>query len=75
MLLKMEYGMERKMTYYYPGYIALKTTVFDYKIFPNSDAMEVLLTDEKWYPYSKFGKEGLIPYGFYATFDMDFSIS
>jgi hypothetical protein len=71
MLLKMEYGIAQNMTYYYPGYIALNTNVFDYKIFPNSDAMEVLLTDGKWYPYNKFGKEGLIPYGFYATFELE----
>jgi arginyl-tRNA--protein-N-Asp/Glu arginylyltransferase len=71
MLLKMEYGMAQNMTYYYPGYIALNTTVFDYKIFPKSDAMEVLLTDGNWYPYNKFGKEGLIPYGFYATFELE----
>lgn len=71
MLLKMEYGIEHKMKFYYPGYIALKTTVFDYKIFPSADAMEVLLTDGKWYPYNKFGKEGLTPYGFYATFELN----
>jgi hypothetical protein len=32
--------------------------------------MEVLLTDEKGIPDNKFRKEGLIVYGFYATFGL-----
>lgn len=51
MLLKMEFGIHNKMQFYYPGYIALNTTIFDYKIFPTEEAMEVYIpNDDRWYP-------------------------
>ena len=66
MLLKMELGINNGMQFYYPGYLALNTTIFDYKIFPSADAMEVYIPDhQKWYPYTDFGKEGLQPFAFY----------
>jgi arginine-tRNA-protein transferase len=72
MLLKMELGVNNEMQFYYPGYIALNTTIFDYKIFPIEEAMEVYIpNDNQWYPYTQFGKEGLIPYGFYANFSFE----
>lgn len=72
MLLKMELGINNKMQFYYPGYIALNTTIFDYKIFPTELAMEVYISsDDQWYPYTQFGKEGLVPYGFYANFSFE----
>jgi arginyl-tRNA--protein-N-Asp/Glu arginylyltransferase len=72
MLLKMELGLNNKMQFYYPGYIALNSTIFDYKIFPTEVAMEVYIPDDdQWYPYTKFGKEGLAPYGFYINFSFE----
>jgi arginine-tRNA-protein transferase len=71
MLLKMELGMNNGMHFYYPGYIALNTTIFDYKIFPTEDAMEVYIPDhEKWFPFSDFGKVGLKPFGFYINYEI-----
>lgn len=72
MLLKMELGINNGMQFYYPGYLALNTTIFDYKIFPTEEAMEVYIPEhDKWYPFNYFGKEGLIPFGFYANFSFE----
>ncbi|MFA9214209.1 MAG: arginine-tRNA-protein transferase [Candidatus Methylacidiphilales bacterium] len=69
MLLKMEFGILNNMEYYYPGYIVLNSTRFDYKIFPNEEAMEVFLFDEKkWEPYQNYQKEGLAKMGYWAFF-------
>lgn len=71
MLLKMELGMKSGMQFYYPGYIALNTNIFDYKIFPTESAMEVYIPDhQKWYPFTDFGKEGLNPFGYYLNFNI-----
>jgi len=71
MLLKMELGINNGMHFYYPGYLALNTTIFDYKIFPTAEAMEVYIPDhQKWYPFNDFGKEGLNPFGFYLNFNI-----
>lgn len=73
MLLKMEYGLVKEMQFYYPGYIALNNTIFDYKLFPTEEVMEVYIPDEdQWYPFQKFGKEGLIPHSYLAKFSYEF---
>lgn len=72
MLLKMEYGIKQNMMFYYPGYLALNSTLFDYKIFPTIEAMEVYIPEhDTWYPYAGLGKEGLIPFGFYTHFNFE----
>ncbi len=64
MLLKMQLGIDNNMDFYYPGYIALNSTLFDYKIFPTEEAVEVFIPDyNKWFPFAQFGKEGLTKYG------------
>ncbi|MEJ8841479.1 GNAT family N-acetyltransferase [Lacibacter sp. H375] len=52
LLKKLEEAMRLQKTYFYPGYISLHTTKFDYKLFPAKDATEVYnrLTDA-WQPY------------------------
>ena len=53
LLLKLEEAMRLQKIYFYPGYISLHTSKFDYKLFPGVDATEVYnrLTDE-WQPYA-----------------------
>jgi leucyl-tRNA---protein transferase len=52
LLLKLEEALRLKKTYFYPGYISLHTTKFDYKLFPLKEATEVYnrLVD-MWQPY------------------------
>ncbi len=53
MLLKCEYAIANQLKYYYPGYIAVGYPRFDYKIFPNTEAVEILDTLQPiWLPYS-----------------------
>lgn len=61
MLLKMQYAIEKGMEHYYTGYIALTNNKFDYKLFPNSKAIEVYLPQMGgvWRDYDQFGKDGL----------------
>lgn len=53
LLLKLEEAMRLEKTYFYPGYISLHTTKFDYKLFPGLEVTEVYnrLLDE-WQPYA-----------------------
>ncbi len=72
MLLKMELGNKIGMHFYYPGYLALNTTIFDYKIFPTAEAMEVYIPEhQKWHSYNELKKEGLIPFGFYFNINFE----
>ncbi len=52
-LLKLEEAMRQGKTFFYPGYISIHNTKFDYKLFPCIDATEVYnrLSDE-WMPYA-----------------------
>lgn len=52
-LKKLEEAIRLQKTWFYPGYISLHTTKFDYKLFPAIDATEVYnrLTDT-WQPYT-----------------------
>lgn len=61
MLLKIEYAQSKNFDFYYTGYIALENTKFDYKVFPDVNAIEVLVKQKEnsWMPYATLGKEGL----------------
>jgi leucyl-tRNA---protein transferase len=54
MLLKLEYALQHKMEFYYPGYIALNYEKFDYKLFPGTEAAEIFdpITNF-WYAYDR----------------------
>jgi arginyl-tRNA--protein-N-Asp/Glu arginylyltransferase len=53
MLLKIQYALENKMTYYYPGYIASDFSKFDYKLFPDVEAAEIYdPVYKQWMAYS-----------------------
>jgi leucyl-tRNA---protein transferase len=54
-LLKYYFCVKNKLPYYYPGYYTPKHPIFDYKLFPDKNATEVFLPDDKlWIPYHKF---------------------
>ena len=60
MIQKIIYGLENDFEFYYTGYISTGTSKFDYKIFPNEEAMEIWHPFEmKWYPYQLLNKEVL----------------
>jgi arginyl-tRNA--protein-N-Asp/Glu arginylyltransferase len=65
MLLSMQYASQRKMQYYYTGYIALGFNKFDYKTYPDEKLVEVFLPDlDSWGSFSEIGKEGLNEHSF-----------
>ncbi len=70
MLQKLEYAFSQNIQFYYTGYISTQSPRFDYKTFPDVDAVEVFLpVEQEWVPYSLFGKEFLAEY--YARCLMD----
>ncbi|HEY2726333.1 MAG TPA: hypothetical protein VGI61_04115 [Parafilimonas sp.] len=63
MLQKLQYALSHKMKYYYTGYISTGSTRFDYKTFPDPEAVEVLLPlEQKWIDYNLLGKAFLADY-------------
>lgn len=63
MLLKINYAMQNNYKYYYTGYISTATDKFDYKLFPDSKAIEVYLPHhKKWVPYLFMDKQLLEEY-------------
>jgi len=67
MLQKMQYALSHNMQYYYTGYISTQSTRFDYKTFPDVNAVEVLLPlQQEWIAYNLVGKKFLAEYA--ATF-------
>lgn len=63
MLLKINYAIQNNFKYYYTGYISTATDKFDYKLFPDSNAVEVYLPNEKkWVPYLFMDKQLLEEY-------------
>ncbi len=63
MLLKIDYARKHSIEWYYTGYISTAITKFDYKIFPDVQAMEVYLPREgEWVGYEGIGKQGLTEY-------------
>ena len=72
-LQKIDYAKINQIKYYYTGYISTASTKFDYKIFPDINAMQVFLpADKKWAPYTNFNKELLEAYFFNHILGMDF---
>ena len=62
-LQKLDYAKAMGCDYYYTGYLSTATEKFDYKLFPDIDAVEVFLPIEKrWVPYQHYGKNGLEDY-------------
>jgi leucyl-tRNA---protein transferase len=60
MLQKMQWAIAHKKTYYYTGYLSPAITKFDYKLFPDVSAVEVLIQQSGvWLPYEFVGKDGL----------------
>jgi arginine-tRNA-protein transferase len=77
MLLKIQYAQVKRMHYYYTGYIALESTKFDYKLFPDVNAIEVLIKqkDNTWFDYTSIGKDKLKELGgFWSTIGDDFNL-
>jgi arginine-tRNA-protein transferase len=55
MLLKYQFCLRHHIPYYYPGYYSIDHSLFDYKLFIDKNATEVLFADElKWIPYPLF---------------------
>ncbi len=62
-LKKIDYAMANHFTHYYTGYISTSIDKFDYKLFPDINAIEVYLPKDKiWVPYTFYGKELLADY-------------
>jgi len=63
MLKKIDFAKQHGVQYYYTGYLGTTETKFDYKLFPDKKAMEVLLAfDQEWVPWGKFDKAWLHGY-------------
>lgn len=63
MLLKIDFARKHAIELYYTGYISTAIDKFDYKIFPDANAMEVFLPKElQWKNYNRVGKAGLEAY-------------
>ncbi|MFN0082845.1 MAG: hypothetical protein ACKVOM_10035 [Ferruginibacter sp.] len=63
MLAKKDFSHANNISYYYLGYLSTQTTKFDYKIFPDKEAVEVLLPlEKKWISYTSTCKEKLQEY-------------
>ncbi|MDP3929154.1 MAG: arginine-tRNA-protein transferase [Bacteroidota bacterium] len=69
MLRKIDFAQSNQFTYYYTGYLAVDNSKFDYKLFPDANAVEVLIKQENltWFPYNNIQKEGLIPFAKWAN--------
>jgi leucyl-tRNA---protein transferase len=63
MLQKLKYAISQNMLFYYTGYISTQSARFDYKVFPDPDAVEVLLPlEQQWVPYRLWNKTLLAEY-------------
>lgn len=63
MLLKIDFARQHNISLYYTGYISPAISKFDYKIFPDAEALEVFLPREaQWTSFASIGKEGLRDY-------------
>ena len=62
-LKKIDFARQQGIQYYYTGYLGTTETKFDYKLFPDKKAMEVLLAfDQQWVPWGKYDKAWLHGY-------------
>ena len=65
MLKKIDYALTNNIDYYYTGYMGTGVSVFDYKIFPDINSVDVFLPFEKeWQPYKQYTKKQLNEYFF-----------
>ncbi|MBS1747563.1 MAG: arginine-tRNA-protein transferase [Bacteroidetes bacterium] len=63
MLQKLKYAQSQAMKFYYTGYISTKITKFDYKVFPDIDAVQVFLPiEQQWVQYHILSKTFLEEY-------------
>jgi arginine-tRNA-protein transferase len=63
MLEKLKYALLHKLAFYYTGYISTESIRFDYKIFPDPGAVEVLLpVEQQWVRYHLLNKTLLAEY-------------
>jgi arginine-tRNA-protein transferase len=62
-LKKIDFAISENMEFYYTGYIGLTIEKFDYKLFPDSEAIEVFLpAHNAWVGYNTLGKSLLKEY-------------
>lgn len=62
-LQKLQYAVFQNKQYYYTGYISPGSSRFDYKVFPDPMAVEVLLSErQQWVPYHLLSKAFLNDY-------------
>jgi leucyl-tRNA---protein transferase len=60
LLLKLEEALRLQKKYFYPGYVSLHTTKFDYKLFPAIKATEVYnRLRDAWQPYAAINLQQL----------------
>jgi arginine-tRNA-protein transferase len=53
MLLKLEFAIQNQYLYYYTGYFSTRYPKFDYKLYPDKNAIDVFLPPlNKWVPYT-----------------------
>jgi arginine-tRNA-protein transferase len=63
MLQKIDFALANHFDYYYTGYIGTEVDTFDYKSFPDINAVEVLLpVEQEWKPFTEFDKNQLKKY-------------
>lgn len=63
MLKTLDFCKQQNMKYYYPGYICTADNKMDYKLFPDTSSIEVLLPKEKvWHSMMSYSKQDLHAY-------------
>jgi len=63
MLQKIDFARANGIKHYYTGYISTAITRFDYKTFPDENAVQVWLpVERKWAQYANMGKDWLNDY-------------
>jgi arginine-tRNA-protein transferase len=66
-LKKIDYALGHGIEFYYTGYMSTIYTKFDYKLYPDTNAIEVWLPVEKeWTSYNLFSKD-VMDYYFYRN--------
>ena len=56
MLCKMQYCKQRQIQFYYPGYIACESTIFDYKLFFNPECIQLMINGY-WMDFTLYGSK------------------
>jgi arginine-tRNA-protein transferase len=61
--MKIDFALANGISFYYTGYISTSISKFDYKLFPDKEAVEVYLPlENKWVRYNAIGKTMLEAY-------------